>query len=146
MIMRISSTWALGIALAVAAQDVDYSQFVNPFIGSEGGIPGYACKSCPVAFARTTRLTWTDGGGDIFVGGAVPFGMVKLGIDTFELPVNQSALNGGWTPKGKVTGMSLMHESGTGGGPKYVPTSSSQKSALTIFQVWVSGPDAAYDD
>jgi putative alpha-1,2-mannosidase len=53
------------------------------------------------------------------VGGAVPFGMVKLGIDTFELPVNQSALNGGWTPKGKVTGISLMHESGTGGGPKY---------------------------
>jgi hypothetical protein len=48
------------------------------------------------------------------VGGAVP-----LGIDTFELPVNQSALNGGWTPKGKVTGISLMHESGTGGGPKY---------------------------
>lgn len=55
----------------------------------------------------------------MFVGGAVPFGMVKLGLDTFELPVNQSALNGGWTPKGKVTGISLMHESGTGGGPKY---------------------------
>ena len=77
-------------------------QFVNPFIGSEGAIAGYAY-----------------GGGDIFVGGAVPFGMVKLGIDTFELPVNQSALNGGWTPKGKVTGISLLHESGTGGGPKY---------------------------
>lgn len=60
-----------------------------------------------------------DGGGDIFVGGAVPFGMVKLGIDTFEIPINQSALNGGWTPKGKVTGISLMHESGTGGGAKY---------------------------
>jgi hypothetical protein len=28
----------------VIAQDVDYSQFVNPFIGSEGAIPGYACK------------------------------------------------------------------------------------------------------
>jgi hypothetical protein len=24
--------------------DVDYSQFVNPFIGSEGAIPGYACE------------------------------------------------------------------------------------------------------
>ena len=45
--------------------------------------------------------------------------MVKLGIDTYEEPVNQSALNGGWTPQGKVTGISLMHESGTGGGPKY---------------------------
>ncbi|KAF2734433.1 glycosyl hydrolase [Polyplosphaeria fusca] len=45
--------------------------------------------------------------------------MVKLGLDTYEEPVNQSALNGGWTPRGKVTGISMMHESGTGGGPKY---------------------------
>ncbi|KAH8722979.1 glycosyl hydrolase family 92-domain-containing protein [Phaeosphaeriaceae sp. PMI808] len=86
----------------VVAQEVDYAQFVNPFIGSEGAIPGYAY-----------------GGGDVFVGGTVPFGMVKLGLDTYEEPINQSALNGGWTPKGYVTGISLMHESGTGGGPKY---------------------------
>ena len=45
--------------------------------------------------------------------------MVKLGLDTYEEPINQSALNGGYTPHGKVTGISLMHESGTGGGPKY---------------------------
>lgn len=49
----------------------------------------------------------------------MPFGMVKLGLDTYEEPINQSALNGGWTPQGYVTGVSLMHESGTGGGPKY---------------------------
>lgn len=68
---------------------------------------------------RLTTLTFADGGGDVFVGGTLPFGMVKLGIDTYEEPVNQSALNGGWTPQGLVTGVSLMHESGTGGGPKY---------------------------
>jgi hypothetical protein len=34
----------LTFALAIGAQDVDYSQFVNPFIGSEGAIAGYACK------------------------------------------------------------------------------------------------------
>lgn len=45
--------------------------------------------------------------------------MVKLGLDSYEIPVNQSALNGGYTPNGKVTGISLLHESGTGGGPKY---------------------------
>lgn len=28
-----------------AAQEFDYAQFVNPFIGSEGAIPGFACKS-----------------------------------------------------------------------------------------------------
>lgn len=46
--------------------------------------------------------------------------MVKMGLDTYEEPINQSALNGGWTPQGYVTGISLMHESGTGGGAKYV--------------------------
>jgi len=92
----------VGFATPVTAQEVDYAHFVNPFIGSAGAIPGYAY-----------------GGGDVFVGGAVPFGMVKLGLDTYEEPVNQSALNGGYTPKGHVTGISLMHQSGTGGGPKY---------------------------
>jgi hypothetical protein len=28
-----------------AAEEVDYAQFVNPFIGTEGAIPGYACMS-----------------------------------------------------------------------------------------------------
>lgn len=42
---------------------VDYSQFVNPLIGSEGLFPGCAF-----------------GGGDIFVGAAVPFGVAKVGL------------------------------------------------------------------
>jgi putative alpha-1,2-mannosidase len=99
---RFGTSLAIAIVRSVIAQDVDYSQFVNPFVGSEGGIPGYVY-----------------GGGDIFVGGAVPFGMVKIGLDTYEEPINQSALNGGWTPQGSVTGISMLHESGTGGGPKY---------------------------
>jgi hypothetical protein len=45
--------------------------------------------------------------------------MVKLGVDTYEEMVNMSVLNGGYTPQGYVTGISLMHQSGTGGGPKY---------------------------
>lgn len=80
----------------------DYSQYVNPFIGGVGYIPGLAY-----------------GGGDIFVGGAVPFGVAKVGIDTYELDLKTSTINGGWTPKGLVTGISMMHESGTGGPPKY---------------------------
>lgn len=95
--------WHFLLASArLAAAQVDYSQFVNPFIGSEGPIPGYAY-----------------GGGDIFVGGAVPFGVVKLGIDTWEDNITLATLNGGYTPKGAVTGVSMMHESGTGGCPKY---------------------------
>lgn len=56
---------------------------------------------------------------DIFVGGALPFGVVKVGIDTYEDNVSYSALNGGYTPNGRVTAISMLHESGTGGFPKY---------------------------
>lgn len=34
----------------VLAQEVDYAQYVNPFIGSEGAIPGYACKLTHLSF------------------------------------------------------------------------------------------------
>ncbi|KAF4633212.1 hypothetical protein G7Y89_g4919 [Cudoniella acicularis] len=92
----------ISILFNLANARVDYSQYVNPLIGSEGPIPGYAF-----------------GGGDIFVGGAVPFGVVKVGIDTWEDNITIATLNGGYTPKGKVTAISMMHESGTGGFPKY---------------------------
>ncbi|KAL5113351.1 hypothetical protein ACEQ8H_008779 [Pleosporales sp. CAS-2024a] len=94
------------------AHAVDYTRFVNPLIGSEGAIPGPWAE-------QQLMMPATDGGGDIFVGASLPFGMVKLGIDSYEEPVNQSALNGGWTPQGYITGISLLHASGTGGGPKY---------------------------
>lgn len=62
---------------------------------------------------------YAAGGGDIFVGGALPFGVVKLGPDTVEPFGRDSVLNGGWSPQGNVTAFSMMHESGTGGAPKY---------------------------
>ncbi|KAM0820208.1 putative Glycosyl hydrolase [Seiridium cardinale] len=94
----------LGILLVweVAAQGTDYSQYVNPLIGGSGPFEGLAF-----------------GGGDIFVGGALPFGVAKVGIDTYEHNISYSTINGGWTPKGSVTAISMMHESGTGGAPKY---------------------------
>lgn len=84
------------------AAKVDLSQYVNPLIGSEGPIPGSGF-----------------GGGDIFVGGARPFGVTKVGIDSTAANWSTAVLNGGWTPDGNVTGISMMHESGTGGSPKY---------------------------
>ncbi|KAF5858423.1 hypothetical protein ETB97_004418 [Aspergillus alliaceus] len=71
-------------------------------MGSEGPIPGKGY-----------------GGGDIFVGGARPFGVTKVGIDTTAANWSIAVLNGGWTPDGNVTAISMMHESGTGGAPKY---------------------------
>lgn len=89
-------------AAATAAAQVDLSQFVNPFIGSEGPVAGTGA-----------------GGGDIFVGGARPFGVVKVGIDSTAVNWSTAVLNGGWTPDGNVTAISMMHEHGTGGNPKY---------------------------
>lgn len=44
-IRRIAGTFLGSLLLGISsAEDVDYSQFVNPFIGSEGAISGYACK------------------------------------------------------------------------------------------------------
>ncbi|KAL2003273.1 hypothetical protein VTN02DRAFT_4483 [Thermoascus thermophilus] len=99
-----STLSAFGVVAAAAggAAQVDYSQYVNPFIGSEGPVPGQSF-----------------GGGDIFVGGARPFGVVKVGLDTTAANWSIATLNGGWTPDGNVTGISMMHESGTGGAPKY---------------------------
>lgn len=92
----------LASILPLVAAQVDYSQYVNPFIGSEGPFPGLAF-----------------GGGDIFIGGALPFGVAKVGIDTYEDNITFSTINGGYTPQGRVTAISMMHESGTGGAPKY---------------------------
>ncbi|KUJ11851.1 uncharacterized protein LY89DRAFT_738496 [Mollisia scopiformis] len=83
----------LAALVRYAVAQVDYSQFVNPLIGSEGPISGYAF-----------------GGGDIFVGGAVPFGLAKVGIDTYKDNITLSTLNGGYTPMGKATAFSMIHE------------------------------------
>ncbi|KAJ5768395.1 hypothetical protein N7533_000978 [Penicillium manginii] len=108
--MRLGSTLALASLLhsitpALGLQDSKsnpgLSQYVNPFIGSEG--------------PDGTGF----GGGDIFVGGARPFGVAKVGIDSTAANWSTAVLNGGWTPDGNVTGFSMMHESGTGGAPKY---------------------------
>ncbi|CCO27730.1 hypothetical protein BN14_01717 [Rhizoctonia solani AG-1 IB] len=58
----------------------------------------------------------------MFPGVALPFGQVKLGIDTSVLNLDQggiSSANSGYTPRGNATGFSLLHTSGTGGQPKY---------------------------
>ncbi|KAJ5623210.1 hypothetical protein N7490_011815 [Penicillium lividum] len=103
--MRLNSRLAPSLGLVFlttsATAAVDLSQYVNAFIGSEGPDGTGA------------------GGGDIFVGGARPFGVAKVGIDSTAVNWSTAVLNGGWTPDGNVTGISMMHESGTGGAPKY---------------------------
>ena len=91
----------IGSVLCQSIMETDYTQYVNPFIGTQGSAPGTSYN-----------------GGNVFPGAALPFGVVKVGIDTTEF--NSSIdVNAGYTPDGNVTAISFLHESGTGGAPKY---------------------------
>lgn len=78
-----------------------YIEHVDPFIGTEGTVPGTGYN-----------------GGNVFPGAVVPFGMVKLGPDLTSANTSINA-NAGYLPDGNVTAFSLTHVSGTGGGPIY---------------------------
>ncbi|KAI2639052.1 glycoside hydrolase family 92 protein [Hypomontagnella submonticulosa] len=79
----------------------DFTEYVNLFIGTEGPVSGTAYSA-----------------GNVFPGASLPFGAVKVGIDTTRWNVSFSA-NGGYTPDGNVTAITMLHESGTGGAPTY---------------------------
>lgn len=76
-------------SLGVHGQEKDYTRYVDPFIGADGG--GYA-----------------------FPGAALPSGMVKVGPDCNELTENS-----GWDANGNIVGFSHTHLNGSGGGCKY---------------------------
>ncbi|KIL87740.1 glycosyl hydrolase [Fusarium avenaceum] len=86
---------------ALAANGKDFTSFVNPFLGTEGPTPGSAYQ-----------------GGNVFPGASLPFGAVKVGIDTTRWDTRYQA-NAGYTPEGNVTAISMLHVSGTGGAPTY---------------------------
>lgn len=78
------------------------ADYVNLLIGTEGPTPGSAIA-----------------GGNAFPGAALPWGMAKVGIDTSYIGLNDLATdcNAGYSPLGNVTGVSMLHVSGTGGNP-----------------------------
>jgi len=86
---KIVATAVAALALITGLAKCQFVKYVDPFIGSEGG-------------------------GHVFVGATVPFGMVKAGPD-----VGDNTGNGGWLPEGNINGFSQTHVSGTGGGAKY---------------------------
>ncbi|KAK8052126.1 hypothetical protein PG993_003511 [Apiospora rasikravindrae] len=57
----------------------------------------------------------TINGGNTFPGVSLPFGVIKLGPDLYTGSDSYS----GYQATGNFTGFSLLHESGTGGAPKY---------------------------
>ena len=62
-------------------------------------------------------LLGASGGGNVFPGPAVPFGMIKPGPDMVAADKNDP--NAGWNADGDIRGFSQTHVSGTGGGAKY---------------------------
>ncbi|KEZ41153.1 putative glycosyl hydrolase protein [Scedosporium apiospermum] len=64
-------------------------------------------------FVRTN--TGSIGGGNTFPGVTRPLGMIKLGPDLYNGRDSYS----GYQPDGNFIGFSMLHESGTGGAPKY---------------------------
>ena len=73
------------VSLASAiTESEDSTKYVNPFIGTEGrDNPGTA-----------------NGGGNVFPGAALPFGVVKFGVDTTAFDWTNVDANAGYTPDG----------------------------------------------
>lgn len=81
----------LGFA-ASQINNTDFPKYTNPFLG-------------------------TINGGNVFPGVvAAPFAMVKLGPDVQDGTTDAYS---GYLPSGQIFGFSMMHETGTGGAPKY---------------------------
>lgn len=95
-------TTAVLTCLAGGAQG-RLTDFVDPLIGTVGPTPGS-----------------TIAGGNSFPGAALPWGMVKAGIDTSYLGLPEGLgndCNAGYSPIGNVTAVSMTHVSGSGGNP-----------------------------
>ncbi|KAI1433291.1 glycoside hydrolase family 92 protein [Xylaria sp. CBS 124048] len=87
---RLAHFMLIFVASASLYQGLDLTQFVLPSVGDANG-------------------------GNTFPGISLPFGIVKLGPDVYTGTDSYS----GYQQTGELTGFSLLHESGTGGAPKY---------------------------
>jgi len=87
----VGSAWAQSEAQKASLTNRPFAGSVDPFLGASGG-------------------------GNVFPGATVPFGMIKPGPD-MVVPVGDP--NAGWDAKGPIRGFSQTHVSGTGGGAKY---------------------------
>ncbi|MBV9148144.1 MAG: GH92 family glycosyl hydrolase, partial [Acidobacteria bacterium] len=86
---RISVIELLLILALCACGHTQAAKYIDPFLGTEGG-------------------------GNVFPGPSLPFGMTKPGPD-----VGPNTGNAGWLAEGDINGFSQTHVSGTGGGAKY---------------------------
>jgi putative alpha-1,2-mannosidase len=94
----------------------------------------------------TTDSQGTRAGGNRFPGVvAAPFAMVKLGPDVES---GRTDAYSGYLPSGNIRGFSMMHESGTGGAPKYgvvsqMPVIANISNPIANFSQLRASPDQA---
>jgi predicted alpha-1,2-mannosidase len=79
--------------------------------------PGLRGQHAADPAANIDPLLGVAGGGNVFPGPVVPFGMIKPGPDMAARPGHDA--NAGWNEKDDIRGFSQTHVSGTGGGAKY---------------------------
>src|SRR5579863_7177652 len=79
-------------------------------------MPLCSCLGYGQLAARVDPFLGADGGGNVFPGPSMPFGMIKPGPD---MDVGENDPNAGWSADGNIRGFSQTHVSGTGGGAKY---------------------------
>ena len=91
MLFRIGISCFSALILALPTHG-QFARLVDPFLGASGG-------------------------GNVFPGPVVPFGMIKPGPDM--ITGGEQDANAGWDANGEIRGFSQTHVSGTGGGPKY---------------------------
>ena len=79
-------------------------------------------------------LLGVSGGGNVFPGPVVPFGMIKPGPDM--VPSGENDPNAGWNDKGEIHGFSQTHVSGTGGGAKYHNHNYRNRNRINRLRAW----------
>ncbi|EFR04110.1 glycosyl hydrolase [Nannizzia gypsea CBS 118893] len=113
--------FVLSLTSNAEGDNIDLTRYVDLFIGTEGSVAGTSYN-----------------GGSVFPGAALPFGVVKVGIDTIVHDVDEKRkvdVNAGYSPDGNVSAISFLHESGTGGAPKYGVISQMPLSTLEDVNV-----------
>lgn len=95
------------LLVPVYGQSTDYTQYVQPLFVS----------SFDIVWSILMHISLgTVNGGNMFPGAVSgPFATVKIGPDLYS----GSDAYSGYLPSGNITAISLLHESGTGGAPKY---------------------------
>ncbi|KAI0165640.1 glycoside hydrolase family 92 protein [Xylariaceae sp. FL1272] len=88
---------------------------MRPYVGLSLALSSSVCQVQGQLSQYVLPSMGDTNGGNTFPGVSLPLGVTKLGPDLYTGSDSYS----GYQPSGNVIGFSMLHESGTGGAPKY---------------------------